>query len=180
MPEKEKQDKKQQRENPPQSKLNRLLPIIILILVTGVSSVAGLGVGRIFADRSGIDSGSQADSGSSDRSGTDERQIWYHDLEPIVANLDEPGAMRYIRATLTLGISTELNKEEGQNLIEKNKPVLNDWLSIYLASLSVTDVQGDRNQRVIQSQIRDAFNQELFGDGQPKIERVLFKEFAIQ
>ncbi len=180
MPEKEKQDKKQQQENPTQSKLNRLLPIIILILVIGISSVAGLGVGRIFAARGGVNSGSQADDGSSGRSGTNESKIWYRDLAPIVANLDEPGAMRYVRATLTLGISSQLSKEEGKSLLEKNEPVLNDWLSIYLASLSVADVQGDRNQRVIQSQIRDAFNQELFGDGEPKIERVLFKEFAIQ
>ena len=59
-------------------------------------------------------------------------------------------------------------------------PILTNWLTIYLASLSLEDIRGDRNLKRIQIQILDAFNEQLFPNQKPKIKRVLFKEFAIQ
>ena len=57
---------------------------------------------------------------------------------------------------------------------------MTNWLTIYLASLSLGDIRGDKNLRRIQSQITDAFNEILFPDAKPQIENVLFKEFPIQ
>ena len=101
-------------------------------------------------------------------------------MESVVANLDEPGVTRYIRAALTLEISSALTQEKGVALIEKKKPILTNWLSIYLASLTLEDIRGDRNQIRIQTQMRDGFNEILFPDSKPKIKRILFKEFAVQ
>ena len=107
-------------------------------------------------------------------------QTWFYPLEPVTTNLDEPGAMRFIRATLTLEISSELTQEEGSLIIEEKKPVLTDWLTIYLGSLTIEDTSGGRNKKRIQAQMLDAFNETLFPDSKPKIKKILLAEFAIQ
>jgi flagellar basal body-associated protein FliL len=109
-----------------------------------------------------------------------EPKIWYQDLDPVVANLNEPGVTRYIRVTLTLEMNPEFEEEAGREFIEEKKPVLTDWLSIYLAGLTIDDSRGDKNLKMIQAQILDAFNERLFPDSKPQIHRILFKEFAIQ
>jgi flagellar basal body-associated protein FliL len=106
--------------------------------------------------------------------------VWYYDLEPVVANLDEPGVTRYIRATLTLGISAEADQKKATVYLDAKRPLLANWLTIYLASLSLDDVRGDKNLRRVQSQILDAFNEKVFPEGEPRIETILYKEFAIQ
>jgi len=105
---------------------------------------------------------------------------WYYDLEPVVANLDEPGVTRYVRATITLEISSALEKAKSEKLLEQKKPILKNWLTIYLASLTLEDTRGDRNLKRIQLQILDAFNERLFPDAKPQIKQILFKEFAVQ
>ena len=109
-----------------------------------------------------------------------ESKTWFYPLEPVTTNLDELGAMRFVRATLTLEISSELSSEEGSVIIEEKKPVLTDWLTIYLGSLTIEDTSGGRNKKRIQSQILDAFNEMLFPDSKPKIKKILLMEFAIQ
>lgn len=173
MPEEQKK-KKDEQQNQPKSTLAKLLPLIVLVVVVAVSAGLGLGMGRIFAAKAN-------DSQPAEQNQQlPQNNFWYYDLEPIVANLDEPGASRYVRAGLTLAVSGQIARDRAERLFSEKKPILNDWLSIYLASLSLADVQGDRNQRVIQSQIAEAFNEMLFSDDKPMIERVLFKDFSIQ
>ena len=109
-----------------------------------------------------------------------ESKTWFYPLEPVTTNLNEPGAMRFVRATLTLEISSELSSEVGPLIIEEKKPVLTDWLTIYLGNLTIEDTSGGRNKKRIQSQILDAFNEMLFPDSKPKIKKILLMEFAIQ
>ena len=111
---------------------------------------------------------------------TDSQKTWYYDLDPVVANLDVPGVTRYVRTSLTLEISSQIDKQKGTIFLEEKKPLLTNWLTIYLASLGLEDIRGDRNLKRIQSQILDAFNERLFPDAKPQIKHILFKEFAIQ
>lgn len=115
-----------------------------------------------------------------DDASVDSQNTWYYDLEPAVANLDVPGVTRYVRATLTLEISPQVDQNKGAALLAQKTPLLKNWLTIYLASLSLEDIRGDRNLKRIQSQILDSFNEKLFPDAKPQIKKVLFKEFAIQ
>jgi flagellar basal body-associated protein FliL len=115
-----------------------------------------------------------------DDASVDSQNTWYYDLEPAVANLDVPGVTRYVRATLTLEISPKVDQNKGAVLLAQKTPLLKNWLTIYLASLSLEDIRGDRNLKRIQSQILDSFNEKLFPDAKPQIKKVLFKEFAIQ
>jgi flagellar basal body-associated protein FliL len=108
----------------------------------------------------------------------------YYNLDPVVANINEPGATRYVRLTLTLELDDSAELETIVQIIEEKKPVITNWLTIYLASLSLDDIQGDKNLKRIQGQILDSFNEKLLPDSKPDskpvIKSILFKEFAIQ
>lgn len=165
---------------------------IILAVIVAICAGSGLLLGRLFAGSnksqtqpSQTDQPTSAKTDQSTSAKTDDLTeihggSWYHDLEPVVANLDEPGVTRYVRATITLEISSVLEQDKGVKLIEEKKPILTNWLNIYLAGLTLEDARGDRNLKRIQSQILDAFNETLFPDAKPLIKHVLFKEFAIQ
>ncbi len=114
------------------------------------------------------------------RSQTTSQKVWYYELDPVVTNPDEPGATRYVRAALTLEISPELQEDKGKELIESKKPILINWLTIYFKSLTLAEMQNDRDVRRIQLQILDAFNEILFPDARPQIKKILWKEFNIQ
>ncbi|MCP4452090.1 MAG: flagellar basal body-associated FliL family protein [Planctomycetes bacterium] len=110
----------------------------------------------------------------------DAGKTWFYDLLPVVANLDEPGATRYIRTTLTLEIFDSLDKDEGENLLEKKAPHMRNWLTIYLASLTLDDARGENNLKRIQSHVLEEFNQMLFPNEKPQVSHILLKDFAIQ
>ncbi|MBA7689797.1 hypothetical protein ES703_98308 [subsurface metagenome] len=173
------------------ARLPEFLPWIIMAVVAVLCAGAGLGLGRLFAGSSTPqtpESSQQTKPTQAENLKVDapdlmaggSQKTWYYELEPVVANLDVPGITRYVRAAITLEISAEVDQVKGTAFLEEKKPVLTNWLTIYLASLTLEDIRGDRNLRRIQSQILDAFNERLFPDARPQIKHILFKEFAIQ
>jgi flagellar basal body-associated protein FliL len=124
--------------------------------------------------------GAKAEKPKPDKAGGANEDAWYYNLDPVVANLDEPGATRYVRAALTLEMSQELSEEKGAALLEQKKPLLTNLLTIYLAGLNIEATRGDKNLKRIQSDICDTFNERLFPNGKPLIKRILIKEFAVQ
>jgi flagellar basal body-associated protein FliL len=108
------------------------------------------------------------------------QNTWIEELEPVLANLDEPGVTRYVRVTVTLEISPELDEVKGREFLEGKKMLLRDWMTTYFAGLTLEDVRGTRNLGRIKREVVDQFNELLFPDSSPFIERVLFKEFAVQ
>ena len=175
-PKAEKSDKK--------SLIARFLPWIIMVVVVLICAGAGFSVGRLFAgsdtpegaDAQSLTDDLKADNDSAEGSG----KVWYYDLDPVVANLNEPTVTRYVRASLTLEMSADMDVKKGTAFLNEKKPILINWLTVYLSSLSIEDVRGDKNLRSIQSHIRDAFNEKLFPDSQPQIKHVLIKEFPVQ
>ena len=166
----------------------RFLPWIIMAVTVVVCAGAGFGLGRLFAGSGKAETvkpsqenePAQAEHLKADDSATDSQKSWYYDLEPVIANLDVPGVTRYVRTALTLEISSEIDESKGTAFLEEKNRLLTNWLTIYLASLTLEDTRGDRNLKRIQSQILDAFNEKLFPDAKPQIRHILFKEFAIQ
>jgi len=184
----EKDTKAQEKETSPQDggKLS-ILALIIMITVVITLSGSGFILGRLFAGPSSPDTAEipKEEAGKQDvpaeNSESDPEGRWYYHLDPVVANLDVPGVTRYVRATITMEISSDWDKIEGELILEEKKFLLKNWLAIYLASLTIEDARGDRNLRRIQAQILDAFNKTLFPDSKPQIKRILFKEgFAVQ
>lgn len=168
----------------------RLLWIITAVVVM-VSAGAGFGLGRLLGASGTSGAGQSAEGGqvqsenlmanTTDSTNAKSEGTWYYDqFEPVVANLDEPSVTRYVRVTLIMEMDAQLDKKKGTAFIEKKKHLLTNWLTIYLAGLSLEDIRGDRNLKRIQSEIADVFNEKLFPDTKPQIKRILFKEFAVQ
>jgi len=190
------QEEQEEQEDPKAEKsdnkslIARFLPWIIILVVVLICACAGLSVGRLFAGsgtpegaESGSESGESAqieDLKADNHSAKDSAKVWYYDLDPVVANLNEPTVTRYVRASLTLEMSAEMNVKKGTAFLDEKKPILINWLTVYLSSLGLEDIRGDNNLRSIQSHIRDAFNEQLFPDSKPQIKQVLIKEFPVQ
>jgi len=176
-----------------------ILPWLIMAIIIGVCAGAGIGLARLFAGgqkappaqsaEGETPSAAEAEKPKAAHGGGEKKEggktyaageIWYFDLEPVVANLNEPGATRYVRATLTLEVSPELAPDKGTAMLTLKKPLLTNMLTIYLAGLSVESTRGDRNLKRIQSELCDTFNEKLFPDSKPYIKGILIKEFAVQ
>jgi flagellar basal body-associated protein FliL len=186
----EQENKEERTEEKTEEKTSRIsfLQWIIMAVAVVVCAGAGFGLGRLFgpSPASATTESPQQDEAARiedlklDTPATNSQEVWYYELEPVVANLNVPGVTRYVRATLTLVISSQMNQKKTTAFLEEKKPLLANWLNIYLASLSLEDIRGDKNLRRIQSQILDTFNEKLFPDAKPQIEKILFKEFAVQ
>jgi flagellar basal body-associated protein FliL len=197
----EKQENPKKTENgtkPEQTKAeknNQLLSWIIMAVAVVVCASAGFGLSRLLAgvtNKKEQTASAKEQKGAEEKKSTEEKKpnekgssaestkIWYYDLDPVIANLNEPGATRYIRAVVTLQIAAELTPEKGKAFLDEKKPLLINWLNIFFAGLSIEDVRGDKNQKIIQSQILDSFNEKLFPDAKPQVAGILFREFAVQ
>jgi len=178
----EKDDKK--------SFIGRFLPWIIISAVVVFCAGAGFGLGRSFAGSGAPeaaeagpkpDESNQAEDLAADNDSTnDSEKVWYYELDPVIANLNEPGVSRYVRASFTLEISAETDQEKGTAFLDEKKPILTDMLFVYLSGLSLKDIQGDKNLKSIQSRVRELLNERFFPDSKPQIKRVLIKEFPVQ
>ena len=163
----------------------KFLPWIIMALVVVVSAGAGAGLAKLFAGTKKTEAAAHSEQKAEEHTTLEltaagGQKSWYYDLEPVIANLNEPSVTRYVRITITFEMSEKIAPDKGKEFIDEKKPELTNWLNIYLASQGVEDIRGDKNLRRIQSQILNAFNEKLFPGGQPGIKQVLFKEFAVQ
>jgi len=106
---------------------------------------------------------------------------WMYDgMEPVLANLDEPGVTRYVRVTVSLELSPEMDPVKGKEFLDQRVLVLRDWLTTYFSGLSLEDVRGSRNLNRIKRDVQDQFNELLFPGTKPFVRQVFFKEFAVQ
>jgi len=170
--------------------IGRFLPWIIISAVVVFCAGAGFGLGRSFAGSGAPeaaeagpkpDESNQAEDLAADNDSTnDSDKVWYYELDPVIANLNEPGVSRYVRASFTLEISAETDQKKGTAFLDEKKPILTDMLFVYLSGLSLKDIQGDKNLKSIQSRVRELLNERFFPDSKPQIKRVLIKEFPVQ
>jgi flagellar basal body-associated protein FliL len=184
----EKEDAKKE-DGEKKSLVKRFLPKVIIVVVVVIFTGAGLILGRFLkagslapktAGASEQGQSSLLENKNAKGSGDESEKSWYYHLEPVIANLDVDDVTRYVKASLTLEVSFEVDQKKGQTFLDEQKPILTNWLTVYLASLGLEDIRGDHNLKRIQSQVLDAFNEKLFPDSTPKIKNILFKEFAVQ
>ena len=71
----------------------------------------------------------------------------------VVANLADPGATRYIRAGFMLEMAGSFESDSGALWLGEKKPLIKNWLAIYLASQTVEDLQGERNLNRVLAEI---------------------------
>lgn len=162
---------------------------LIMIMVIAALSSSGYVVGRLVAgssptadtvlpedEKNTEETPSDAPKAREGASGT-----WYYEtLEPVVVNPDEPGATRFVRVGLILEISNELSQEKAAEMFKNKKHLLINWLNLYFKSLSLDQMENERDMKRILSQICDGFNEILFPEAKPLIKNVLIREFNIQ
>ena len=108
-------------------------------------------------------------------------KIWYYDLEPpILANLNEPGVTRMLRAAITLELNPKMSQEKGEVFLEEKTRVLRGFTTTYLAELTLEQVRGSRNLTRLQNELKEHFNELLFPESKPYVTGVIFRDFIIQ
>ena len=105
-------------------------------------------------------------------------EVVYVDFDPVTVTLDVPRGNRYLRATLTVAIPKKY-ADEATELVRSRKPELDHWLIVYLSGCTLEQVRGSTNLNRIRREIATAFNRNLWPDREPRIDHVLFREFAI-
>ncbi len=194
----EKKEQESEKEQKPKAESKksagfRLFTWLILGAVVIAGSAGGFALAQLLAGdgsdspRQGEAEGTRADMTGENNTVNDMlvdkpkgEKLWPFDLEPVIANLDEPGVTRYARVTITLQLSPQMDQEKGVLFLEEKKPILRDWLTTYIAGLNLERVRGTRNLSRIKRELRDSFNELLFPEGKPFVHNILFKEFAIQ
>lgn len=163
--------------------LSWLAPALALVVCAG----AGFAVSRLFGTRGSAQNVGAAESTTAEAADLapplnepDATVTWYYDLEPMVVNLNEPNVSRYVRITLTLELGNGMAQEDGAPFLDQRKPLLKNWLTLFMANRTIEDIRGETNLRRVQTQIADMFNQGLFPNQKPCLKRVLFKELSIQ
>jgi flagellar basal body-associated protein FliL len=165
----------------------KMTPWLITTLTVLVCAGAGFAVGRMFGARgksqtasAATEIGSPEKSYGRAKSKSENGEPWFYDIEPMVANLNEPGVTRYVRVALTLEMSNDMEPAAGKELLDQKKPLLKHWLTLYLSNQTLESIRGEKNLLQVQMQITDALNQGLFPNGKPQIVNVLFKELSVQ
>jgi flagellar protein FliL len=162
---------------------------VIMMVVVAVSAGGGFGVSllsaktslNVFSKHAAPPKPSEIDAAKLTlENASGQEPTWYSKLEPVVANLDEPGALRYIRLTVYLEMDGAAEQEKTQKFIDARKPLLNNWLQLYLAGRTLEEVKGEKYLKTMQAQILEGFNQILFPKTKSLIKGVLFGEINIQ
>ena len=166
--------------------IGKLLPWLVPAVSLVICAGAGFMVSRFFGTRGSAQDVAAAESPETEDldlpplNAADTEATWYYDLEAVVANLNEPNVSRYVRVTLTLEVGNGMAEKDGVPYLDQRKPLLKNWLTLFMSNQTIEDIRGERSLRQVQSQIADMFNQGLFPDSKPCITRVLFKELSIQ
>ena len=166
------------------SKGKSILPWILLGAIVPICAGAGFGLGRLLAGNDGTAEKDKDETSELEKmlsaENPDGKTWFFQDLEPVVSNLTDPGAIRYVRAGFMFELSGSMDQVTGHTFLVNKVPLIKNWLAIYLASQSVEDLQGERNLTRVLAEIRDLLNARLFPDTKGPIKNVLLSEFAIQ
>ena len=118
-----------------------LHPRVDLIQTTAlVCAAGGYGLSGLFAkaappkDTSNVEKSETEEYMSEDVEGA---KPWPFELQPITANLNEPGATRMIQVTVVMELSAEMDETKGREFLEGKVIHLRDWLQTYLAGLNL-------------------------------------------
>jgi flagellar basal body-associated protein FliL len=183
------QEQKSEPQTPlPEAGKGKIMPWVVSSVTVVVCAAAGFGVSRLFGTRGTAQTADAAGQTAAVETmkveeppvASGKEQLWYYEVDPVVANLNEPGVTRYVRVALTLEIGNGMKEEAGRAFLDQRKPLMKHWLTLYLSNQTVEGIRGERNLRLVQGQLADTLNQSLFPNARPQITRVLFKELSIQ
>ena len=110
----------------------------------------------------------------------DTAKPWIFELDPITANLNEPGSTRMIQVTVVLELAADMDEENGKEFLKERVIRLRDWMGTYLAGMKLIQVKGSSSQSRMKVDIQEGFNGILFPDSKPLVQKIMLKDFIIQ
>ena len=163
--------------------------VLIALLVTAFSAGGGVAAGIISSSPATAvplpqpgeqeaqeDIAGEAEAGGDSRIGKD---FVYYEFEPLTVNLDVVRQNRYIKVTVVLAIPKDDEADVIARLDDK-KVELKNWIMTYMAGHTLEQVAGRKNMIRIQREISDTLNQKLWPNQRPRVNHVLFKDYAVQ
>lgn len=169
-------EQKQQEDSRPKPGGGKGRIFVIALAVGTVAVAAGAGVGlRVVLGGGGGDRPAEPKEPEVPEV-EDSGEYEYYIFDPITVNADVPRRDRFIRATIRLAIDVE---RAGKVIpqIEKQKPELENLLTVYLSGLTLEDTK-DLNR--IREEICTKLNRKLWPSHPGQIHHVLVKDFAVQ
>ncbi len=103
----------------------------------------------------------------------------YVSFGEVIVNLNEDRLTRYLKIKILL-VTDARNEKALNDLVQKRKPVLKNWLIAHLSDKSLQEVSGASGVNKLRREIWHQFNTELYSDGSEKIQDVFFEEFVVQ
>lgn len=158
-----------------------LVPLLVAAGVVVVCAGVGFGLSRVLSGPASAEATPQQEDESeaqADDAAIATGKFDYMQLDPITVTLDGPRMARYFRVTITLAL--ERGDGKTADLIEERTPELKNWLNLYLAGQSLEGVRGQKNLNRLRREILDSMNEQLWPDGKPMIQKVLFEDVNVQ
>ena len=157
---------------------------IIAVLVSALSAGAGVAAGIVSQGRSAPEPQAGPEQGLEDAPSQDQGEtrigdFAYYEFEPLTVNLDVVRQNRYIKVTVVLAIP-KADEAEVVKTVEDKKIELKNWIMTYMAGHTLEQVAGRKNMVRIQREICDTLNDKLWPNHRPRIDHVLFKDYAVQ
>lgn len=185
MAEKEIKNDESKEKDSESGKKKGLVGWIITFTVTVICTAGGFGLSGLFAKAAptGVEETPKVEKSEIEAYLLEDPSAakpWIHELTPIYANLNEPGSTRMVQFAVIMEISEEMDEVLGEEFLLKKDVYLIDWLTTYLAGLNLQQVSGSSSQNRIKVEIKENFNEILFPDTKPLINRVMLKGFTIQ
>jgi flagellar FliL protein len=143
---------------------------VLLVIVSNVA-IAGV-LGALFLLKGGEAKGEEGHGASSSAPGHGITGVIFA-LDPIIANLNEPGETRYLKVTVQLEIRDALQQPH----VEAQKVAIRDRVLMRLSSLTAADTRTLEQKRAIQQSLLEVANDIV---GAEVIRAVYFTEFVVQ
>ncbi|MDH5671865.1 MAG: flagellar basal body-associated FliL family protein [Myxococcales bacterium] len=148
--------------------------LVVLLAVVNLLGLAGLGYFVVSTDRVGAaggGGGGASDAGVSEAKGPSFGPLV--EMRPIVANLSDPDAGRYIKVSLRI----EAKNEQAEKQINESLVPLRDQALFYFSGIGVQQTVGVENKVAM----REELENKLAGVvGEGVIKRIYFTEFVVQ
>jgi flagellar basal body-associated protein FliL len=180
----ESKDKSKDKESSP-GKKGAMIGWIITFVVAAICAGGGYGLSGLFAktepkDAEEIPGGEVAAEDDWTVEDPANAKPWTHEMQPVVANLDESGSTRMIQVAVVIELSGEMDQLKGTEYVVSKNLYLRDWLMTHLAGLNLTQVASSSSQNIMKAEIKESFNEILFPDSKPLVSRIMFKDYTIQ
>jgi len=109
-----------------------------------------------------------------------QQEPYTYKIKPLVVNLKDPGARRYVRAGFTLTIHPNYYQGLAQPILDGHKDKIKHFIGLYFADLQVEQLQGRANLTKTLQQIKEGLNALMPQMSPPLIQEMLYDELAIQ